>query len=79
MGGRDREPNDPRESVKDYALVNFTLRKSIPELNLDMGLWVKNVFDEKAKEPSKMGPVFVTTDYPIEGRSIFLDIRYYLD
>ena len=79
VGGRDREPNDLRDSVKDYALVNLTLRKSLPDLNLDMGLWVKNVFDEKAKEPSQMGPVFVETDYPIEGRSIFLDIRYHLN
>lgn len=55
------------------------MRKSIPSLNLDMGIWVNNLFDEKAKEPSQKGLVFVETDYPIEGRSIFLDVRYHLN
>ena len=79
VGGRERAPNDVRGNVKDYSLVNLTMRKSMPDLNLDMGIWVNNLFDEKAKEPSQMGPVFVATDYPIEGRSIFLDIRYHLN
>jgi outer membrane receptor for ferrienterochelin and colicins len=79
IGNRDRESEDLREDIKDYAEVNLTINKAVPTQNIDMSLWVKNLLDEKGKEPSKLGPVFVETDYPIEGRSIFLDIRYHLN
>lgn len=78
IGSRDRAVTDLRDKVDDYALVNFTLRKSLPELNLEFSVRAKNLFDEEAVEPAQPGAVSVATDYPIERRSIFLDMTYHL-
>lgn len=76
IGERERAVMDTREDSDDYALVNITGHQSFLKNKLDVGLIVKNVFDKDAKEPSQLGPLFVSTDFPIEGRSVFLDLRY---
>lgn len=78
IGKRERNPLDLRSDTDDYLLVNFTGNKNFPSLGLDIGLTVKNLFDKDAEEPSELGALFVAGDYPIEGRSILVDISYNL-
>ncbi len=82
VADRRREPNDTREEIDDYTLVNLSLRKVNPNKNWSFSLSILNVFDEDAREPSP-GPTTGTTasipnDLPLAGRSIFAQLIYQL-
>ena len=72
IGNRERAAGDPRPDIDDYSVVNLVLRRKYIVNNWDIVLLAKNVFDEDVREPSQMA---ITNDYPMEGRSIYGEVR----
>ncbi|MFT7492182.1 MAG: outer membrane receptor for ferrienterochelin and colicins, partial [Pseudohongiellaceae bacterium] len=80
VGDRVRGAGDTRDSIGDYSLVDFTLKRQNIYKNLDISLGVRNVFDKDAREPSSPSGSFVPVadDFPLAGRSFWTEIRYQL-
>ncbi len=74
VGDRARAAGDPRPDVKDYTLVNLTLRRKEIFKHWDFALLAKNLFDKDAREPSDGT---IPDDYPLAGRSIMAELRYH--
>jgi iron complex outermembrane receptor protein len=74
---RNRSVGDTRAPVKDYLLVDFSLRRDIFE-HFQMALLVNNLFDKEVFEPSPQGDSvpFIPHDLPLAGRSVSAEIRY---
>ena len=72
IGDRQRAAGDSRQDIDDYSLVNLSLRRKNIAKHVDLALLVKNLFGEDVREPSQM---FISGDYPMEGRSIFGEVR----
>lgn len=73
VGDRQRAATDVRADISDYTLVNVTLRRKNITPNLDASLALRNLTDEDAREPSSGE---IADDYPLESRSIWLELRY---
>lgn len=73
VGDRQRAAADLRTDISDYTLVNVTLRRKNITPNLDASLALRNLTDEDAREPSSGE---IADDYPLESRSIWLELRY---
>ena len=83
IGNRHRAAGDTRDAIDDYDLVNLSIRRKNIAKHWDVALAVRNLFDEDAREPSPydsngLDGVFVPipNDYPMEGRSIYGEVRY---
>jgi len=76
IGNRHRDEADPRPPIADYNLVNVTLRRLNIFHNWEAAVLVRNVFDENIREPSP-APGVIPNDIPMEGRSIFGEVRVY--
>jgi len=79
IADRNREPMDPRSPVGDYTLVNLNLEREHIAGRLDLGLRVRNLLDENAREPSPTEAVpsgsLMPDDFPLEERSVHLTAR----
>jgi iron complex outermembrane receptor protein len=79
IADRNREPMDPRPPVDDYTLVNLNLEREHIAGRLDLGLRVRNLLDENAREPSPTETVpsgsLIPDDFPLEERSVHLTAR----
>ena len=80
ISDRHRAQGDPRTDIADYALVNLTLRRQNIARHWEAALAVRNLFDEDARIPSPYDPdaaggAYIPDDYPMEGRSIYGEIR----
>lgn len=73
VGDRQRAAADLRADISDYTLVNVTLRRKNIMPDLDASLSLRNLTDEDAREPSSGE---IVDDYPLESRSIWLELRY---
>jgi outer membrane receptor for ferrienterochelin and colicins len=73
IGDRHRAAGDPRPKIKDYDLVNLTLRRKNIARHWDFAIAVRNLFDEDVREPSTPA---IPNDYPMEGRSFWAELRY---
>ncbi|MCW8866723.1 MAG: TonB-dependent receptor [Colwellia sp.] len=78
IGKRNREIEDSRKMLDNYATVDMALHWSIDNAgSWKLSLLGKNIFDEKAFDPTHplvseaLGPI---GDYPIQGRSVYLQI-----
>lgn len=71
---RRRGAADPRPEIGDYDLVNLILRRKNIMSRADLALAVRNAFDADAREPA---PSTVPADYPMEGRSVWAELRYF--
>lgn len=81
IGGMHRAADDPREDIDDYGILNLTVRKQNIFNHLDMALSIRNVLDEDGVTPSIYEPnapegAYIPGDYPIEGRSVFVELSY---
>lgn len=73
VADRERPEGDPRPMIDDYTLVNITLRRESILPSLDLAFLLRNVFDEDAREPSGLQ---IPEDYPLESRSVWLELSY---
>lgn len=74
IGNRYRDRDDTRDQLDDYFLLDMTLRRTAIWRKIDLVLKVRNLLDEDAKEPSDGQKV--TDDYPLEGRSLWCELRF---
>ncbi len=70
---RHRAAGDKRPDIKDYDLVNMTLRRKNIMKHWDLAVAVRNLFDNDAREPSQPS---IPNDYPLERRSFWAELRY---
>jgi len=82
IAGRHRADDDPRNDIKDYELVNLTLRRKNIANHVDMAVSLRNLFDEDIREPSPyaaaagLAGAYIPNDYPMESRAIWGELRY---
>ncbi|HEX8987592.1 MAG TPA: TonB-dependent receptor [Rhodocyclaceae bacterium] len=81
VGKRLRAPGDTRDPLRGYSTVDLTLHTDNPR----GGRWsftasVRNLFGVDAREPSPYGLPFVSlpNDFPLPGRSLYLQGEYRL-
>ena len=75
VSSRARATSDTRPAIDDYTTVDMALRYQSQQQPWQMGLSIKNAFDEDAREPSNGT---IPDDYPLEGRAIYLEASYHL-
>ena len=80
VADRRRPPGDPRSELTNYATVDLTLRRSRVHEHWDIALSARNLFDERGFEPSPTdlslpGGSLVPGDFPLQGRSIYGEVR----
>ena len=65
--------------MDDYTIANLNIEKQKLFERLDLGLRVRNLFDENATEPSPYEAVpsgsLMPDDFPLEERSVHLTAR----
>ncbi len=75
-----RETGDPRAPIDDYTLTHLTLRHQFKADRLELAASVHNLFDVDARAPTLYNPALGTAaipdDYPLPGRSVWLELRY---
>lgn len=78
IGKRNREIDDPRPALANYASVDMAIHWTLNYVGTwKLSLLGKNIFDKSAFEPSHplvpeaLGPM---GDYPIQGRSVYIQI-----
>jgi len=70
---RERAVTDTRSAISDYSRLDFNLSKKNLLPGLGVSIKVKNSFDRDAREPSTDS---IIQDYPLEGRSVWLELNY---
>jgi len=73
VGSRSRAEGDSRADIDDYHWVNARVTRSLNHDRLKLSIIAKNLFDSDASEPSS---ALIPGDYPLEGRSIWGEIKY---
>ena len=73
ISDRKRSVGDTRDRVEDYSQVTFRLKKQQLVSRVDASLTIRNAFDEDVREPSNS---FIKNDFPMEGRSFWLEVEY---
>jgi len=73
VAGRERFVFDYRDGITDNHTLDLHLMRRQLMTGLDISLKVKNVFDSDVREPSNG---FIPDDYPLEGRSFWLQSVY---
>lgn len=81
VGDRQRAPSDMRPAIDDYTLLNLTLHWKSLYPGLDLSLAVRNATDTNAREPSAgdVMPVAIPEDYPLQSRSVWFGIKYFIE
>lgn len=78
VGDRRRAGGDPRPAIDDYTLVNAGLSYHFDRYPVMLSLFVNNLFDSDAREPSlngANGPP-LPNDLPLPGRHGLLVVEY---
>ena len=82
VADRKRAVGDSRAPIADYALSNLSLRHRMNDKALEWALTASNLFDRDARAPTLYNPGLGTAaipgDYPLPGRSLWLELRYQL-
>ncbi len=73
-GSRSRENGDTRGNLPSYALVNLTLIGKNFINNFEIRGSFNNLLDKNYEDPSPKNTV--PTDYPQQGRSFMIELRY---
>ena len=69
---RERTPDDTRQTIDDYAIVDLTLRRRNFLKHLEVAVSVRNLFDDDAREPTSSA---IPDDLPLADRSVFVEVR----
>ncbi|MFZ2269553.1 MAG: TonB-dependent receptor [Azonexus sp.] len=77
---RQRAWGDDRPAIPDYTSVNLTLRSERVKKGWDFSASIFNLFDTDIREPTKVntGSPGITYDYPMPGRTFWVQARYSL-
>jgi len=77
---RKRAWGDDRPAIPDYTSVDLTLRSERTKKGWDFSASVFNLFNADIREPTKVttGKPGITYDYPMPGRTFWLQARYSL-
>ena len=77
---RKRAWGDNRPEIPDYTSVDLTLRSERTKKGWDLSASVFNLFNADIREPTKVitGKPGITYDYPMPGRTFWLQARYSL-
>lgn len=76
IADRPRAQGDSRPPLDDDLLLGLTLaKKGLGAGRWDAAVTVRNLFDEDARNPSLES---IRNDYPVEGRTATLELRYRL-
>ncbi len=74
VGGRERQPNDPRTTtVANYLTTDMNLRREKLWEKWERQASVKNLFNRDAREPS-IEPGNIAFDLPLAGRAVYLQL-----
>ncbi|WP_039917384.1 TonB-dependent receptor plug domain-containing protein [Cellvibrio mixtus] len=76
IADRERREGDLRPAIDDYALLDFAIKRENIFPQLDAALVFKNLADADAREPSSGE---IADDYPLESRSVWLQLSYQFD
>ena len=71
VADRERPPGDPRPAIDDYTTVDLGVR--FEAKRWEAALTVRNLFDERALEPSVTPTI---ADFPLPGRAFFVETRF---
>ncbi len=76
IGSRKRDNSDSRNDLEDYYQIDFNaVRKNIFDVRgLNVMFYVKNITDEKNKNPSINGGI--KNDYLMPGRNSHIEVNY---
>ncbi|HEY6898233.1 MAG TPA: TonB-dependent receptor [Rhodocyclaceae bacterium] len=77
VADRKRTAGDTRPQIPDYTTVDLTLRQASSHSPWDFAISVRNLFDEKALEPSA-APGQIPGDLPQPGRAWYFQANYKL-
>lgn len=75
IGERGRSARDDRAAVDDHLVIDTTLRYA-PTREWELGLSVRNLFDEDARDYTRGS---IANDLPLPGRSLYLEARRVLE
>ena len=78
IADRNRVANDARPKMKNYDIIDLTLRRENIAEHWEFDLMVKNVFDQNALEPSPYSVIGtpIPNDFPMPGRAFYGEVRY---
>ena len=76
VGKQKRVLGDTRAANDAYTTIDVTLRKQSVLPRLDVALSVRNLSDADVTEPSPGPVVYLPNDFPMAGRSIYLEAQY---
>jgi len=78
---RVRAIDDLRNSIDNYNLTDLSLTWQPENADFSMSLFVKNIFDSDAREPTiNNGPVVnVPFDLPMPGRTTLVQLTYHFN
>jgi iron complex outermembrane receptor protein len=68
-----RTASDPREDMKEIAILDTSVGYRLPYFDSEIQLTVKNIFDEDEFYPSPAGTY--SGDYPSTGRAVLITLR----
>lgn len=71
---RKRATGDLRSAIKDYTVVNLTLRAKEFAPGFEFAVSAKNLFNETVEEPS-LTPGSIPNDLPLSGRGMSVELR----
>ena len=73
---REREPEDTRQKVDDYTLIDLTLRRTHDAgSKWSLAFSVRNALDEKAAEPVPAA-IGIPEDLPLAGRNFYFEAEH---
>lgn len=79
IAGRDRVAGDTRPAVPNYQTVDVTVRKGkATSGHWDFAVSAHNLFDATVLDPSPMVAMglFIPGDFPLAGRTVYVQARY---
>ncbi|MEW6428264.1 MAG: TonB-dependent receptor [Thermodesulfobacteriota bacterium] len=82
IGDRHRQDRDPRPDIDNYQRVDVSLRRTGIADHWEVAVGARNLFDEDIREPAFFNPKLaagspVPEDYPMEGRSVWGELRFH--
>ncbi len=76
VGKQKRVFGDTRAAHDAYTTIDVTIRKQDVWSGVDLALSARNLLDADVTEPSPGPAVFIPKDFPMAGRSVYVELNY---